>query len=96
MKRMILITLCAAMLCMAGTSVTASAACGLHNYRETGGYWVYSGYGYDHPYTGSDGITHGCSVTVYRWISIKFCTECGFVTQEETDNYDHRHSVAGH
>lgn len=47
-------------------------------------------------YTGSDGITRGCSVSVYKWIEIKHCSVCDYITHEETGELDHRHSVAGH
>ena len=95
MKRIVFITLCAVMLFTAGTSVTASAACGSHNYKETGGYWEPTKQGYEHSYTGSDGITRGCSVDYMRWIRVECCSVCGTVKHVSTGEIKGFHSSCG-
>lgn len=97
MKRMILVTLCAVMLFVAGTPVTARAACsgGSHSYQETGEYWEPTGQGYEHSYTGFDGITRGCSVNIMRKVRVECCVVCGTVRHVQTGVEDEWHSSCG-
>lgn len=97
MKRMILVTLCAVMLFVAGTPVTARAACdgGSHPYEITGEYWEPTGQGFQHSYTGYDGITRGCSVNIMRKIVVKYCPVCGTTTHMQTGYEEERHSSCG-
>lgn len=84
------------MLFMAGISVTATAACGGHQYDNVvGGYWEPTGEGYVHSYTGSDGHSRGCSVTKMRWIRVKSCTVCGSVIHVPTGETEGWHSSCG-
>ncbi|MCM1120732.1 MAG: hypothetical protein NC543_15375 [bacterium] len=96
MKRMILVTLCAVMLFAAGTPVTARAACGGHRFdKVTGEYWEPTGQGYQHSYTGYDGITRGCSVNIMRKVRVECCVVCGTVRHVQTGEEDEWHSSCG-
>lgn len=93
MKRVILITLCAAMMFMGAAPAEAKAACAKHDFEKTGEYWVPTGNGYNHTYTGSDGETHGCAVTIMRRVDVEVCQTCGTVNHVNTDKTYDRHST---
>lgn len=93
MKKFILVTLCAAMMFM-GTyaPAEAKAVCQHSSVVETIR-WEPTGNGYNHSYTGQDGMTHGCGVTIVRKVRIETCKNCGFVKTIYTEETDEIHST---
>lgn len=93
MKRIILITLCVAMMFMSAAPAKAMAACGSHAFETTGEYWVPTGNGDSHTYTGRDGKTYGCRITYMRKIVVRVCNVCGTVNHVNTAVIDGWHST---
>ena len=93
MKKFILVTLCAAMVFMGTyTPTEAREVCQHSSVNETT-HWEPTGYGYNHTYTGRDGMTHGCGVTIVRKVRVETCRDCGFVKTIYTEETDERHST---
>ena len=99
MKKLTIVGLLAALLCV--TPVTAFASDGENECRHervsTVPYRVVV-HQEEHLYTAANGLTAACQITVYEGYDKTICLICGEVTgQSRNTDYDHvAHSVCGH